>query len=110
MYYVTEASAKIGLPLIFARHAKRHLEEAGFVDVVEKTAIWPIGDWPKDKMLKEIGRFGRQGMVDSLHPFGISLLTIDGWPMDKIMDLCDRTRDSLVKKQKGDVGKYYFQG
>lgn len=61
-------------------------------------------------MLKDLGRYGRQGMVDSLYPFAIALLKQDGWTVEKIVELCDQVRDSLVKKQAGDVGKYYFQG
>lgn len=111
MYHVSQASIKMGRPVVFAPYAKQHLIDAGFVDVVEKTAVWPVGDWPKDKMLKDIGRFGRQGTLDSLYPFGVHLLTKQGWTVDQVKELCDKVAKSFAKaNQKGDIGKYYFQG
>lgn len=110
-YHVIEASKALGRPVIFAPFAKKALEDAGFVDVVEKTAIWPIGDWPKDKRLKEIGRWGREGVYETLYPFGVHLLTKTGWTVEQVKELCDAVKKSLQKSnQKGNVGKYYFQG
>jgi len=111
MHHVLEASAKAKIELDVAPHAKRLLQEAGFVDLVEKTAVWPIGHWPKDKRLKEIGRFARLGSEQSAYPFGVQLLTANGWTVDEVKELCDKVIDSYNKgDEPGDVGKYYFQG
>ena len=111
MYHVSQASAKAGRPVVFAPYVKKHLIEAGFVDVVEKTVVWPVGEWPKDKRLKDIGRFGLEGVLQSLYPFGVHLLTKHGWTVDQVKELCDKVKVSLSKvNQKGGVGKYYYQG
>lgn len=111
MYEVSEASKRIGRPIIYAKYVKKDLEDAGFVDIKQEVYTWPVGDWPKDKTLKEIGRFGVQGVLDSLYGFAVHLLTAEGWSLERVTELCDKTRKSLTKpNKKGLQGKYYFQG
>jgi hypothetical protein len=53
---MTEAMDKIGRP--FPSNAKQlteKLEKAGFVDVKVKLYKQPVGLWPKDKKLKDVG-------------------------------------------------------
>lgn len=81
------------------------MEKAGFVDVVESTAIWPIGAWPKDKRLKEVGKWGLLGVTDSVYPFSVHLLTkAFEWRPDEVRALCDEVQKELPK------GKYYLHG
>lgn len=103
-HHVMGAAGRAGRPLIIARGIKHRLEKAGFVDVVERTAIWPLGPWPKDKHLKELGKYGKMGTIESLYPFATQLLTREGWTMDKVTELCE----SVVKAH--DKGKYYCHG
>ena len=103
-HHVMGAAERAGRPLIIARGIKDRLIGAGFVDVVERTAIWPLGPWPKDKHLKELGKWGRMGTLESLNPFATQLLSREGWSMDQIKDLCDSVRKAY------DKGKYYCHG
>ena len=103
-HYVMGAAERAGRPLIVARGIKAKLIKAGFVDVVERTAIWPLGPWPKDKHLKELGKWGRMGTLESLIPFATQLLTREGWTMEKVKDLCRSVREAH------DKGKYYCHG
>jgi len=81
------------------------MENAGFIDVVESTAIWPIGGWPKDKQLKQVGRWGLLGLSESLYPFSVALLTRGlGWSIDQVRELCRDTEKELPK------GNYYAHG
>lgn len=79
------------------------MEKAGFVDIVESQEVWPIGTWPKDKKLKEIGRWGRAGSEDSVLPFAIHMLTKQGWKVDDVKKLCDAVVESYKKQ------KYFFE-
>ena len=65
------------------------LEENSFVDVSEHPRIVPLGPWPKDKHLKEIGRYFRcQFTEGALEAYSLKLLTsVGGWS----------TRPSLVR-------------
>ena len=61
---------------------KEKMEQAGFVDVMETKMKWPIGGWPKDRALRELGMWnavrldtGIEGYVMRLftHAGGVSL-------------------------------------
>lgn len=80
------------------------MEKNGFVDVTVHRAIWPLGPWPKDKRLKELGKWGRIGASESAYPFGVHLLTKEGWTIDKVKELCDATSAALFNN------KYYTYG
>ncbi|KAJ4246828.1 hypothetical protein NW762_013380 [Fusarium torreyae] len=56
MNAIVEGSVKFGKPLNNAPGWKQEMKEAGFVDVEEKVLKIPIGSWPKDPTLKEIGQ------------------------------------------------------
>lgn len=111
-HHINQAFEKSGRPLDIASQVEQLFIDAGFVDVEVKTAIWPIGRWPKDKRLKEIGTFGRLGSEQSLYPFGISILTQQGWTEKQVSDICDKIKHSYaLGDRKGDTSapKYYFQ-
>ena len=38
-------------------HLKEWIIKAGFVNVVEENFKWPVGDWPADPKLKDIGKW-----------------------------------------------------
>ena len=103
-HHVMGAAERAGRPLIMARSMRDRIRRAGFVDVVQSTAIWPLGPWPKDKNLKEIGKWGKIGTVESTYPFATQLLSREGWSMERISELCD----SVIKA--ADTGKYYCHG
>ena len=56
------------------------LLNAGFDDVHEQVFKVPIGSWPRDKRLKEIGRYYRVAMEDGLEGISMRILTqLLGW-------------------------------
>jgi len=91
------AAEKQGRPLVVAPTMKERMEKAGFVDCVAQTAIWPIGPWPKDKRLKEVGKWGLLGTCDSLFPFGVHILTKEGWSVEQVEKLCHDVAQGLYK-------------
>jgi len=104
IHHVSAAAEKQGRPLAIAPTIKARMERAGFVDCVARKAIWPAGPWPKDKRLKEIGKWGLLGALDSLLPFAIHLLTREGWLVKDIEELCDKVAKSYAKNN------YYCYG
>lgn len=72
----------MGRTFTIARSSKQLLEEAGFVDVVEKKYKVPVGEWMSEPEWKEIGRWdllylttGLEGMALYIlkHVLGVSL-------------------------------------
>ena len=104
IFHTTQAAERAGRPLLIARGMEERMRKAGFVDVKTQTVVWPMGPWPKQKGLKEIGKWGKIGMMESAYPFALHLLTRDGWSKEKIRDMTNATIASL------DKGKYYAQG
>lgn len=54
---------------------KQYMLDAGFVDVVEVQYIWPQNTWPKDKKMKELGRWHLANSLDGLEGFSMALCT-----------------------------------
>lgn len=103
-YHVNNAAAGLGRSLDVAPKVKGYMEKAGFVDVVVQKGIWPLGPWPKDKRLKELGKWCLMGALDSFYPFGVHLLTKVGWTLEEVKDICEKASKSLY------VEKYYTHG
>ncbi|KAM5341798.1 hypothetical protein ACJ41O_014829 [Fusarium nematophilum] len=57
MKTLVQATATFGKPVDVAARWKEKLEKAGFVDIQQEILKIPIGAWPKDPTLKEIGKF-----------------------------------------------------
>jgi len=51
------------------------MKAAGFVDVVIEKSKLPCGTWPKEKTLKDLGRWGKVMMETGLESYGLGLLT-----------------------------------
>ncbi|KAM5343699.1 hypothetical protein ACJ41O_012236 [Fusarium nematophilum] len=96
MEKICGGAAKFGKPLDCAPEWKAKLEEVGFVDVQQVIRKVPIGSWPKDPKLKEIGKFQaiqEAQVIDSYTPglFGRVL----GWSAEEIQ--------VFIAKVKGDL-------
>ncbi|KAK6210305.1 UMTA protein [Colletotrichum tabaci] len=74
----------------------RNLASAGFVDVVEKKWSAPIGRWPRDPVLKEIGACHLQFLDESLEGFGTFLLKeVMRWGDPEILAFMGEMRKAL---------------
>ena len=74
--------------------------DAGFVDVVEEHFRWPVGSWPKDAKLKEIGKWNLINMLDGLEGFTVRLWTMAlGMEMEEIEVILAAVRKDLVDKR-----------
>lgn len=54
---------------------KQWMEEAGFINVVEKRYKFPIGTWPADPKMKELGMWFRAYFEDGMEGYAMALLT-----------------------------------
>lgn len=73
------------------------LEEAGFEDVELTQRIVPMGTWPKDPALKEIGRWFRvQFLEGAIEAYTLALFTRAGnWKNEEVQVLLALVRDEL---------------
>ena len=56
----------------------------------------PIGPWPKDQKLKELGMYQREQMVECVEPFTLALLTrFMGWSIRETEVLMAQVREDF---------------
>ncbi|EGY14068.1 Secondary metabolism regulator LAE1 like protein [Verticillium longisporum] len=86
---------------------EKGLEAAGFVDITSSTMKIPVGGWPKDERLKEIGRFAQLTLESDVEGY-VSFMAglLEGWTQQQILMYCAQFRRELkAKKAHG----YYLQ-
>ncbi|KAH0434536.1 UMTA protein [Colletotrichum camelliae] len=94
-----EAAEKLGKTLKQTRDhgIAKGLAETGFVDIVEKKWPIPIGAWPADAKLKEVGDCNWMYINQSLEGFALFLLKeIMGWEYAEIIVFVAEMRKALA--------------
>lgn len=88
-----EASLALKRPLNVAPTYKGIMQKVGFVDVVEKELKWPLGRWPKDRHMKEVGYWYYMNLQVGLEGLLMGLLTRGlGWTRDEVTVFCAKIR------------------
>lgn len=104
--WLNEASEKSGRRINIAPELKQWMIDAGFEDVTEKVYMVPLGPWPKDPKLKEVGKWEYILAPESVEAYGLRLYTqVLGWSSDEAkihhalvrQQLRDRTVHAYVK-------------
>ncbi|KAK5655755.1 hypothetical protein OQA88_5292 [Cercophora sp. LCS_1] len=63
---------------------RKAMEKAGFVDIEERNDKVPVGGWPKDPKLKEIGQFSQLGFLRDPEGYVLFLANALGWKREEI--------------------------
>ena len=72
------------------------MEAAGFVDIKEYFFKIPVSPWPKDRQLKEVGKYQQLNYLEGYGGIGIALLSRElGWTVDEFEVLLAATRNEL---------------
>ncbi|GAB1312634.1 SAM-dependent methylransferase [Madurella fahalii] len=64
---------------------RKAMEAAGFVDIQERDIKQPIGNWPKDPRMKEIGEFTKLTLTQDAEGFLVFIANTLGWSREEIM-------------------------
>jgi hypothetical protein len=72
---IAQASQILGKDFGVGYHTKKFMEEVGFINVVEKKYKLPIGRWPADPRMKELGIWYRAYFEDGMEGYAMALLT-----------------------------------
>lgn len=75
---VPEAAAKLGRAVTKSKEYGKYMQEAGFVDIVEKRFFWPLSSWPKGKKEKMIALWTQQNLLDGINAMSMAVLTRAG--------------------------------
>lgn len=70
-----EAGDKFGKTLRICDEAAEYMRKAGLEEVTETRFKVPVGSWPKDKTMKELGQFNRLQCLEGMENWTMYLLT-----------------------------------
>ncbi|KAJ4383429.1 hypothetical protein N0V86_001478 [Didymella sp. IMI 355093] len=88
---------------------KQRMLDAGFVDVAEKVVKVPIGPWPKDPRMKEVGRYQREHMAMGIEPYTFGFIgKILGWSEEECRVLIAQVTNDVRRKDIHMYIKFYF--
>ncbi|KAJ4258257.1 hypothetical protein NW762_008406 [Fusarium torreyae] len=93
---VRESSTKFGKPIDCVTEWKDKLIKAGFEDVHQKILKMPIGSWPKDPVLKEVGKcqlIQSCLAIDSYTPMLVEKVL--GWSKEESQVLMENAKKEL---------------
>jgi len=95
-----EAGEKFGKSLHIAEDMKKYIDDAGFVNTVEKVYKAPIRGWPADRRMKELGHWGLLELEVGMEGFAMALLTrVMGWQYTEVQAFLGQVRAALHSKE-----------
>jgi SAM-dependent methyltransferase len=127
-----EASAKVGKRINVVLEQKQHLIDAGFINVrddvvavrsafnetMNVTLLYgtnihylqvPVGRWPKDKRLKELGMYQLEHMILSVEPYTLALFTrILGWTVEECQILMALVKAEFRSPKNHLISYFHF--
>ncbi|CAD6573919.1 MAG: hypothetical protein ASARMPRED_006361 [Alectoria sarmentosa] len=72
------------------------LKDAGFKDVAAERHVWPVGTWPADKHLKEVGAWNYLQIMEGLEAFTYALFTrVLGYSQQEVDVVCAKIRKEM---------------
>lgn len=85
------------------------LKDAGFVDVKVYHRKQILSPWPKDKTLKEMGRYNLLNVQTGYHAYGMALFTrVCGFTTEEATKLCNDARDDASSTKTHVYNKMQF--
>ncbi|KAH8688826.1 S-adenosyl-L-methionine-dependent methyltransferase [Talaromyces proteolyticus] len=94
---LNEAAEAINQPMNLAQTLKDRLERAGFVDVRDDAYKIPVGPWPKDRRLKEIGYMLLFHCLEGLDAFTLAPFSrVLSWSKEDIRQLTERVKKEFL--------------
>ena len=96
---ICEASAKYHRPVPYHNEFYAWFKEAGFEDVTQYVFKSPSNPWPKDRTLKESGKFQLLAHLEGLEGISLGLLTRAlEWKPEEVNILMAKIRPELKDK------------
>ncbi|KAL9070259.1 MAG: hypothetical protein Q9161_004952 [Pseudevernia consocians] len=76
------------------------LKDAGFKDVAAERHVWPVGTWPADKHLREVGAWNYLQIMEGLEAFTYALFTrVLDYSQQEVDVVCAKIRKEMRDPQ-----------
>ncbi|KAK2761334.1 hypothetical protein FQN54_001856 [Arachnomyces sp. PD_36] len=107
--HLQEASVKFGKPMANVPEWEDKMISAGFEDVTCKIVKVPMSPWPKDRKLKDIGRYMQVEQLQAMPAYTRALLSrILNWGSEEIEVLLAHVSAELKDRSIHQYAKVYF--
>ncbi|KAJ3547261.1 hypothetical protein NM208_g1611 [Fusarium decemcellulare] len=104
-----DGSKKLGRPLGASDQYKAILERTGYQKIQEAIFRWPTNSWPKDKKLKELGKWNLANFDAGLEGVSLALFTrVLSWSKEEVLALCAEVRKELRNPKVHGYWKIYI--
>uniref|UniRef100_A0A0D2XYS7 Methyltransferase n=1 Tax=Fusarium oxysporum (strain Fo5176) TaxID=660025 RepID=A0A0D2XYS7_FUSOF len=107
--FFVEGGKKIGRSFTIVEDGVQRsaMEKAGFVNLVERDFKVPIGGWPKDPKMKEIGKYAQATLEQDIEGYVLFMAnTVEGWTKEEVEVYISMLRREL---RQGNMHPYYWQ-
>ncbi|KAF2455558.1 S-adenosyl-L-methionine-dependent methyltransferase [Lineolata rhizophorae] len=96
---IEEACEKMGRIASPGRHLKGWAQEAGLTNVQHRMYKLPIGPWPKDKGLRNLGGVNLTQILEGLEGLTVALFPrVLGWSVERVQVFLSEVRKDATKK------------
>lgn len=97
---MVSAASNLGLNLEASNTFSSLLAAAGFVAIHSETHVWPLGLWPRDKTMKEMGRWAQKNYLEGLSGFSLAYFIRGlGWQKTQVEELVERVTEQALDKR-----------
>lgn len=104
-----EAGLKAGMRFDIAESLKGWLEDAGFVNVIERKVPVTIGRWSKDPKQREIGIWNQARLERGISDFSMRRLTSQlEWSSNEVDEFCEQLRVAFRNPRLLGYQWFYF--
>ncbi|RYO99593.1 hypothetical protein DL763_001412 [Monosporascus cannonballus] len=94
-----EAARKIDRDPCPGISLEKWVKEAGFKNVTHHRFRFPIGPWPRDPKMKEIGMYNLSQVLQGLEGFSLRLFCdVLGWQQEELLVLTSKVRKELKNR------------
>nr|RBQ97258.1 hypothetical protein FVER53263_06746 [Fusarium verticillioides] len=107
--FFVEGGKKIGRSFTIVEDGiqRSAMEKAGFVNLEERDFKVPIGGWPKDPKMKEIGKYAQATLEQDIEGYVLFMAnTVEGWTKEEVEVYISMLRREL---RQGNMHPYYWQ-
>lgn len=105
----TECCAALGKPIDWLNNMTSAISSAGFTNITEKTYKVPLGQWAKNPLLKEAGKFQEAQVLQGMEGYAMFVLThhpVKPWSPEEVKVFLDKVRAEI---EGGGFHAYLFK-
>lgn len=90
------AGEAFGKSFSIAEDSYTLMKDAGFTNITRRTFKWPIGTWPKEMRMKQLGAYNRLGWEEGIDGWAMFLFTkYLGWQREEVQILIANIKREL---------------